>query len=68
MQGIGQFIFAGLFTIFLVAILLTAGAMGALWYFNSKDYIESKALITPEIKLVTDGHTIDTIYVYKEQK
>ena len=30
--------------------------------------IESKVLIVPEIKLTTDGKTIDTIYVYKLKK
>ncbi len=29
--------------------------------------IESKTKLTPEIKLHTDGKTIDTIYVYKQK-
>lgn len=33
-----------------------------------EESIESKTIITPEIKLETDGKKVDTIYIYREQR
>jgi len=39
--------------------------IGTVFYFTEEDYVESKTLIVPEIKLTTNGNKVDTLYIYK---
>ncbi len=61
-KGIGWAIF------FLVIVAFVIGGMmfGCLGYHASnKGVLESKTILVPEKKLVTDGKTVDTLYIYK---
>lgn len=66
MQGIGGAIVGGFFMLIVGGFFCGAGIVGAAWIFTSKDYIESRVIIKPEIRLETDGKVIDTVYIYKE--
>ena len=63
-RGLGTALMIGFFSAILLIIAISYILIGI---FNSHSY-ESKHLITPTIKLHTDGKTIDTIYVYKFTK
>ena len=65
MSGYGTGIGEAIVILAISTFILGSVIVGGIWYFTSKDYIESKTPITPEIKLTTDGKTIDTLYVYK---
>jgi hypothetical protein len=67
MEGIGGAIFSGFITLAIITFVIGGIIVGGIWYFTDKDYIESKTIITPEIKLTTDGKKVDTLYIYREQ-
>jgi hypothetical protein len=67
MEGIGSAIFGGFITLAIITFVVGGIIVGGIWHFADKDYIESKTIITPEIKLTTDGKKIDTLYIYKPQ-
>lgn len=67
MEGIGGAIFGAFITLAIGTFIVGGIIVGAVWYFTDKDYIESKTIITPEIKLTTDGKKIDTLYIYRPQ-
>jgi hypothetical protein len=48
-----------------IGILLVIGGYNIFDFFFIEEAIESRELIVPEIKLTTDGATIDTLYIYK---
>lgn len=68
MNGIGAGIASAFVTIALIALFIGTIITGSIWYFTSDDTIESKTIITPEIKLTTDGKKIDTIYIYRNNQ
>lgn len=68
MNGIGSAIFGTFITLAIVTFVIGGCIVGGVWYFMDKDYIESKDIIIPEIKLQTDGKNIDTIYIYRNHK
>lgn len=54
------------FFIFVIAAFIIGGCVVfGISLITNKHCIESKEIITPEIKLTTDGKTIDTLYIYK---
>ena len=64
-DGIGEAL-GCFFTIAIVAIIATIGYTGYFIYDKiGEQTIESKVLITPEIKLEVNDNKVDTIYVYK---
>lgn len=64
-QGIGEAIGC----VIVMAIAVTAVVvLGGSYFIFSSDEIVSKKPITPEIRLVTDGKKVDTLYVYKNEK
>jgi hypothetical protein len=66
MNGIGGAILGGFITLAIVTFIIGGAIVGGIWYFTHEDYIESKTIITPEIKLETDGKKIDTLYIYRQ--
>lgn len=65
LDGLGE-AFGCLITIAIVGIIAIVGYTGYFIYDKTgTQTFESKVIIQPEIKLVTDGKKIDTIYVYK---
>lgn len=59
-------VFYGMIKLALVGAII----IGFVIFFVTKatyktNKVESKTLITPEIRLTTDGKTVDTVYVYK---
>ena len=52
-----------LVSIFIIGALMSYG----LWII-AHNGIESRTIIIPEKRLVTDGKKIDTIYVYRQNK
>lgn len=65
MQGIVGAIFDPFITLILIALLAGGAIVGGIWWATDADHIESKTLIAPEIRLTTDGATIDTVYIYR---
>jgi hypothetical protein len=52
----------------IVAVVGMCGFLGfGCYYIFSADEIESSTRIIPEIRLVTDGKKIDTLYIYKQK-
>lgn len=51
-----------------IGIIGICGFLGCGGYllFSAKE-IESKVLITPEVRLTTDGKNVDTLYIYKQK-
>ena len=48
-----------------VSLLLIVGLYSIIDYLFIEDKYEVSKPIKPQIKLVTDGKTVDTVYVYK---
>lgn len=67
MQGLGAAILWGFVLLAIMGFAAGGIIVGGFWLFTDKDYIESKTLIVPEIKLETDGKKIDTLYIYRPQ-
>ena len=61
-QGLANILFIALVA---VSLLLIVGLYSIIDYFFIEDKYEVAAPIKPQIKLVTDGKTVDTVYVYK---
>lgn len=68
MEGFAAGIASAFVTLAIATLLLGAAIVGVMWFLTDKDYIESKKIITPEIKLTTDGKKIDTLYIYRLDK
>ena len=65
-----DYAFGGLATVFFIGLvsfglLLMVGLYSFIDYAFVDDEFEVSAPIKPEIKLVTDGKTVDTVYIYK---
>jgi hypothetical protein len=61
-NAIGNILFIALVSVSLVVIV---GLYSIVDYFFIEEKYEVAAPIKPQIKLVTDGKTVDTVYVYK---
>ena len=61
-QGLANILFIALVA---VSLLLIVGLYSIIDYFFIEDKYEVAEPIKPQIKLVTDGKTVDTVYVYK---
>jgi hypothetical protein len=61
-QGLANILFIALVS---VSLLLIVGLYSIIDYFFIEDKYEVATPIKPQIKLVTDGKTVDTVYVYK---
>lgn len=61
-RGIGELII-GLFIVAVLAVLSLIGI--GVYSFFAPEKVESKKLITPEIKITVKDNKIDTLYVYK---
>ena len=61
-QGLANILFIALVA---VSLLLIVGLYSIIDYFFIEDKYEVAAPIKPQIKLVIDGKTVDTVYVYK---
>ena len=61
-QGLANILFIALVA---VSLLLIVGLYSIIDYFFIEDKYEVATPIKPQIKLVTDGKTVDTVYVYK---
>lgn len=61
-QGLANILFVALVA---VSLLLIVGLYSIIDYFFIEEKYEVAAPIKPQIKLVTDGKTVDTVYVYK---
>jgi hypothetical protein len=61
-EAIGKVLFIGLVSF---GLLLMVGLYSLIDYVFIDDTFEVSAPIKPKIKLVTDGKTVDTVYVYK---
>lgn len=61
-EAIGKALIVGLISF---GLLLLVGFYFVFDYIFIDDTFEVSKPIKPEIKLVTDGKTIDTVYVYK---
>lgn len=62
--------FGGLATAFFIGLvsfglLLIVGLYSLIDYVFVDDVFEVSTPIKPEIKLVTDGKTVDTVYIYR---
>jgi hypothetical protein len=62
--------FGGLATAFFIGLvsfglLLMVGLYSLIDYVFVDDVFEVSTPIKPEIKLVTDGKTVDTVYIYR---
>jgi hypothetical protein len=65
-SGIGQALANILFIALIsVSLLLMMGLYSIIDYLFIEDKYEVAIPIKPQIKLVTDGKTVDTVYVYK---
>ena len=66
MNNLGQV----LMTILIWAILITLFLGGGITFFVTKyaynKPIRSKVRLTPTIELITDGKTIDTVFIYNQ--
>jgi len=67
MNNIGEGIFQGVATlvIFVFVLAISIGIFIGKDIWDNGDFIESKTVIQPMIKLTTDGKKVDTLYVYK---
>ena len=61
-EAIGKVLFIGLVSF---GLLLMVGLYSLIDYVFIDDTFEVSAPIKPQIKLVTDGNTVDTVYIYK---
>jgi hypothetical protein len=61
-DGLATLLFVGLVSF---GLLLMVGGYFLINYFFIEDTYEVSTPIKPQIKLVTDGKTVDTVYVYK---
>ena len=61
-QGLANILFIALVA---VSLLLIVGLYSIIDYFFIEDKYEVATPIKPQIILVTDGKTVDTVYVYK---
>lgn len=66
-NGIGTLLIAGMIS-FILLVFLVGYFVYDKFIEDDTPKIESRVLIVPEIKLTTDGKTIDTIYIYKKRK
>lgn len=67
MEGIAKGI--GSMLVFLVIVGFSIGGIIFVcvgYFVSNKGVLESKTILTPEKKLVTDGKTVDTLYIYKK--
>jgi hypothetical protein len=62
MENIGTVLIIGLVSF---GLLLMVGLYSFIDYVFIDDTFEVSEPIKPQIKLVTDGKTVDTVYVYK---
>jgi len=62
-QGIGEFIL-GMFLLCAASVLSWIIYGVYLFYYDNDEFVSDKVLV-PEIRLVTDGKVIDSVYVYK---
>lgn len=62
MNGLGTALLIGLISF---GLLLMIGLYFLIDYAFIDDEFEVSTPIKPQIKLVTDGKTVDTVYVYK---
>lgn len=67
MNNIGEGIFQGVATlvIFVFVLAISIGIFIGKDIWDDGDFVESKTVIQPMIKLTTDGKKVDTLYVYK---
>ena len=67
MNNIGEGIFQGvaIIVIFVFVLAISIGIFIGKDIWDNGDFIESKTVIQPMIKLTTDGKKVDTLYVYK---
>ena len=61
-DGLATLLFVGLVSF---GLLLMVGGYFLIDYVFIDDEFEVSTPIKPQIKLVTDGKTVDTVYVYK---
>ena len=61
-DAIGNMLVFGLIS-FVIAVVF--GLYSTYDYFFMEDEYEVSAPMKPELRLVTDGKTVDTVYVYK---
>ena len=66
-NAIGELLMWGAIS-FICAVLLLGYFVYDVFIKKDTTKIESRVLITPTIKLTTDGKTIDTIYIYQVKK
>lgn len=64
MEGIGSGFAQVFFGFAIVVALIFGGIVFGVTKFFQKKEIVTKTLITPKIRLTTDGKTVDTLYVY----
>ena len=67
MNNIGEGIFQGvaIIVIFVFVLAISIGIFIGKDIWDDGDFVESKTVIQPMIKLTTDGKKVDTLYVYK---
>jgi hypothetical protein len=67
MNNIGEGIFQGvaIIVVFVFVLAISIGVLLGKTIWDNGDFIESKTVIQPMIKLTTDGKKVDTLYVYK---
>lgn len=61
-DGLATLLFVGLVSF---GLLLMVGLYSLIDYVFIDDEFEVSTPIKPQIKLITDGKTVDTVYVYK---
>lgn len=61
-KGLANILFISLVS---VSFLLIVGFYSIINYLFIEDKYELTEPIKPQIKLVTDGKTVDTVYIYK---